>query len=159
MVGAVIPDADLLDADGRPVRLDASREPVLVLNLFAFWCDTWKAQLRQLRELADEQTRLGFRLVSVSIDGTWREQLKVVCGKGLPFPVLLDPGGVLSRRLGVRRVPTLIVARRGQVTYVHEGYPGNGAVLRAIRKAAGPGPRPDTEKAPASPATLSGGYP
>ena len=137
-VGAPLPEVTLLDLDHRSVRPAELKEPVLVLNLFAFWCDTWIAELPQLRELATKQRQLGFRLLSISIDGTWREQLRVVCGEEeLPFSVLLDTGGRLSRRLEIRRVPTIIVVdRQRQITYVHEGFPGNPAILHAVRAAA-----------------------
>jgi peroxiredoxin len=136
-VGMVLPDYALLDVHRQPVRPAALPEPVLVLNFFAFWCDTWIAELPQLRELAAQQQRLGFRLLSVSIDGTWREQLRLVCGhEELPFSMLLDLGGRLSERMNVRRVPTLLVVdRERRVTYVHEGFPGNPALLRAVREA------------------------
>ena len=139
-VGMRLPDYALLDATARqPVRPAALPEPVLVLNFFAFWCDTWIAELPQLRELAAQQQVLGFRLLSISIDGAWSEQLQVVCGGRLPFPVLLDLDSRLSTRLQVRRVPTILVAdRRRRLTYVHEGYPGNPAILRAVRAAGAP---------------------
>jgi len=133
--GSFLPDVDLLDAAGRPLRTADLRGKVLVLNLFAFWCDTWKAQLPQLIELAAAQEALDFRLVSVSVDGRWREELAATCGaRALPFPVLADVGGRLSAALGVRRVPTvLLLDARGRIAWVHEGYPGNLQLLRAIR--------------------------
>lgn len=141
LIGTRLPDADLQDLQGRRLRLSQVREPVLVLNLFAFWCDTWIAQLPQLRELAAEQEHLGFRLLSVSIDGKWREQLEVVCGdQPPPFPVLLDRGGRLTERLKIRRIPTVVVAdRERRIRYVGEAYAGNAEVLAAIRRAAGKG--------------------
>jgi peroxiredoxin len=137
-VGVAVPEVVLLDVADRPIGLDAFRRPVLVLNFFAYWCDTWLAQWPQLTELAPWGRRLGFDLVSISIDGAWREQLLRVSARGQPpFPVLTDPGGRLPRALGVRRVPTvMVVDRRRRVTYIHEGYPGNAEVLRAVRAAA-----------------------
>jgi peroxiredoxin len=141
LVGTRLPAADLEDPSGRRVRLAEVREPVLVLNLFAFWCDTWIAQLPQLRELAAEQEALGFRLLSVSVDGKWAEQLRVICGaEPPPFAVLIDRGSRLTRQLRVRRIPTVIVAdRERRITYVGEAYAGNAEVLAAIRRAASDG--------------------
>jgi len=109
----------------------------VVLNFFAFWCDTWIAELPQLRELAGEQQDLGFRLLSVSVDGKWTDQLRVVCGdEPPPWAVLIDRGSRLSRQLGLRRVPTLLVLNRERrVTAAFEAYPGNPALLKAIRAA------------------------
>ena len=137
-VSGPVPDFTLFDLQDQQYRLATFEEPVLVLNFWAFWCDTWIAQLPQLRELAARQEELDFRLLAVSIDGTWTDQVAAVCGaQGLPFPVLLDHRSLLSRTLGVQKVPTVVVAdRERKITYVHEAYPGNPPVLSAIRAAA-----------------------
>ena len=137
-VGAIVPGAVFLDTKDRPVGLADFHRPVVVLNFFAYWCETWLVQWPQLVELAPLRRKLDFDFLSISIDGQYREQLAQVCGKGSPpFPVLYDPGGHLAGRLGVRRVPTVVVLdRQRRITYVHEGYPGNAEVLKAVRAAA-----------------------
>jgi len=144
-VGDTVPKFTLFDADGRQLRLRDIKEPVIVLNLWAFWCDTWIAQLPQLRELAAQQDLLNFRLLAISVDGMWTDQLKAVCGsEGAPFPLLIDRRKRLSRQLRLRRVPTIIVLNRERkITYVHEAYPGNLGVLQAIREAASAKAAPD----------------
>lgn len=137
-LGMRVDDAWLFDLDGRALRLSEVQEPVVVLNLFAFWCDTWIGQLPQLRELATRQEDLRFRLLSISVDGRWTGQLREVCGDDPPpFPVLIDRERALSRCLQVRHVPTVVVLDRSRrARFVYEGYPGNLRVLRAIRAAA-----------------------
>jgi peroxiredoxin len=149
-VGQALPDFALLDMHDQPVHPAALPEPVLVLNFFAFWCDTWVAELPQLRELATQQQALGFRLVSISIDATRREQSRLVCGgKPLPFPVLLDYDGRLSHALGVRRVPTIVVVdSRRRITWVREGFPGNIRILRAVREGPPTTPRSSPSGSP-----------
>ncbi len=138
VVGTVVPEAVFLAAEDRPVALADFHRPVLVLNFFAYWCETWLEQWPQLLQLAPLRRKLDFDFLSISIDGQYREQLAKVCKKGPPpFPVLYDPGGHLAGRLGVRRVPTVVVLdRQRRITYVHEGYPGNAEVLKAVRAAA-----------------------
>jgi peroxiredoxin len=136
-IGDPLPRFELFDVDGRRVRSAEIAEPVIVLNFWAFWCDTWIKELPQLRELAAQQPRLGFRLFTVTIDGAWTDQLARVCGEqGAPFPVLVDRGSRLTNRLGLRRIPTVIVVNRERrITFVHEAYPGNPKILEAIRVA------------------------
>jgi peroxiredoxin len=134
-----MPQFTLFDSDGRQLRLRDIREPVVVLNFWAFWCDTWIAQLPQLRELASEQESLNFKLLAVSVDGLWSDQLEAVCGQQrLPFPTLIDRRGRLSKQLRLRRIPTVIVLdRERKLTYIHEGHPGNPAILNAVRENSG----------------------
>ncbi len=138
-VGVTVPNATLVDLTQRPHDLSEFTAPVLVLNFWAFWCDTWKQQLPQLMELSRRQEELGFRLVAVSVDGQWADAARQRL-RDAPFAVLLDGRQALSGPLGLRRVPTVLVLdRHRRVTWLHEAYPGNPAVLRAIRAAAGTG--------------------
>jgi len=137
-LGLTVADFTLPDMRGGTVRLADVDEPVVVLNLFAFWCDTWIQQLPQLRELTTHREDLGFRLISISVDGRWSDQLQQVCGDDLPeFPVLLDSERTLTERLVLRHVPTIVVLdRERRVRFVYEAWPGNHVVLRAIRRTA-----------------------
>ncbi len=137
-LGRTVPDFSLLDPEGCPLRLSDVHEPVVVLNVFAFWCCTWVEQLPQLRELVTREDDLDFRLISISIDGRWASQLGVVCGDARPpFPILLDGHRSLVAALGIRHAPTVLVLDEDRVVrYAWEGYPGNHRVLRGIRRAA-----------------------
>src|SRR5207302_1698894 len=68
--GSLAPAFALPDIHGRQVRLDDYRGQVVVLNFWAFWCDTWKAEMPHLQELIPQQEELGFRLIAISVDGT-----------------------------------------------------------------------------------------
>jgi peroxiredoxin len=136
-VGQQVPPFALFDLTRTVHRLADCPEPVIVLNFWAFWCETWKAQLPQLLELSRQQQDLNFRLLVVSVDGQWSDnQRQTLRDQRLPFPVLLDGQRTLSQPLGVRRVPTVMVLNRDRkVTWLHEAYPGNPRVLKAIRAA------------------------
>lgn len=136
-MGTVLTGFELFDPNHTLHRLADYTEPVIVLNFWAFWCDTWKAELPQLRELSRRQQDLNFRLIAVSVDGQWSDnQRQVLRDQRLNFPVLLDGQKTLANQLGLRRVPTVVILNQDRrVTYVKEAYPGNPPVLRAIRKA------------------------
>ena len=136
-LGTQAPDFVLQDIQGKPRQLQDFRGKVTVLNFWAFWCDTLKAELPHLKELATRQEEVGFHLVALSVDGTrLPEFLRLTKGQ-LPFPVLLDAGGKVSQEYHIRHVPTVIVLdANGRIRYVKSGYPGNHRVLAEIRKAA-----------------------
>ncbi len=136
-VGGQAPDFVLPDVQGRPFRLEDYRGRTLVLNFWAFWCDTWKAEMPALEELAGRQDELNFRLVAVSVDGTRLSEFARRTGRHVPFPVLLDGGGRVSARCRVHHVPTVvIIGPDGVVRFTAYGYPGNHIVLRELRKIA-----------------------
>jgi cytochrome c biogenesis protein CcmG/thiol:disulfide interchange protein DsbE len=137
-LGTSAPAFSLPDVAGRQHTLQEYAIPghVTVLNFWAFWCDTWKAEMPHLRSLAPLQDERGFRLVAISVDGTRLEEFKRLNPQPPPFPVLLDVGGTVSRRYAVAHVPTVVILdASGRVRYVHSGYPGNDVVLSQIRRA------------------------
>jgi peroxiredoxin len=131
-----MPDFTLFDLQQRAVCLAEIEEPVIVVNFFAFWCDTWIAELPQLRELVTREQALGFRLISISVDGAWSNRLAEVCGEEPPaWPVLIDRRSRLSTALRLRHVPTILVLDQDRVIrHVFEGYPGNPKLLQAVRE-------------------------
>jgi peroxiredoxin len=137
-LGSAAPAFSLPDIHGKLVSLDDYRGHVVVLNFWAFWCDTWKAEMPHLQELIGRQDELGFRLVAVSVDGTRLSEFQHRTADGkVPFPVLMDIGGQVRTKYGVAHVPTVVIIdRMGRVRYTAYGYPGNYVVLRELRKLA-----------------------
>lgn len=134
-LGAMAPEFALPDIQGRSHALSEYRGKITVLNFWAFWCDTWKAEMPHLQELAPQQDEQGFRIVAVSVDGTRLQEFRRRHPAPLPFPVLLDVGAKASRQYGIAHVPTVVILDpQGRVRYVHSGYPGNAVVLSQIRR-------------------------
>jgi peroxiredoxin len=134
--GSASPEFALPDILGRQVRLRDYRGQVVVLNFWAFWCDTWKAEMPHLLELVGWQGELGFRLIAISVDGTRLPAFRARTGGGqVPFPVLTDVGGAVGARYNVAHVPTVVIIDRvGRVRYSASGYPGNHVILSELRK-------------------------
>lgn len=138
-LGAKAPAFTLPDTEGRARFLSEWAGRPVVLNFWAFWCDTWKAELPSLRELAADQPALGFALVAISVDGTRVPEFMRQRGAPTPFPALLDMQSRVSRAYGVAHVPTVIILdAEGRVRYTHIGYPGNDAVRSVLRRLAVP---------------------
>ena len=134
-VGTEAPAFTLLDTHGRQVDSQSLRGRTVVLNFWAFWCDTWKAELPHLKELSKHEDDSAFTTVAVSVDGTrYPEFLKLTRGD-LPFPVCLDIGSKVTRAYRVSHVPTVVVIDpSGRIVYSHYGYPGNDIVLSQVRR-------------------------
>ena len=136
-VGSIAPVFTLPDVKGKTFDLQAHRGEIVVLNFWAFWCDTWKAELPHLKTLAARQEEMGFRLVAVSVDGTRLREFMNITNGNLPFPVLLDGGASVSQRFRIAHVPTVIILDgAGKIRYRTFGYPGNDVVLHEITRIA-----------------------
>lgn len=133
--GASLRELRLPDLDGRLVDLTQVKTGRVVVVFWAFWCDTWKKALPALLELHAMQHELDCTVLTVSIDGRYTEEIRPLVQQGkIPFPVLLDADSTWPTRLGLRRVPTVIVLdRQRKVVWLREAYPGNAKLEDAIR--------------------------
>jgi peroxiredoxin len=107
-VGALLPDADLLDPFGAPTTLySAIGDQVAVVVLYrGAWCPYCNITLRTYQsELLPELIRRGVTLVAISPqrpDGSLTMQEK----NDLTFTVLSDPGNQVARAAGVLSAPS-----------------------------------------------------
>jgi peroxiredoxin len=134
-INASAPRFALPDISGKMVDLSTLKGKIIVLNFWAFWCDTWKAEMPSLRELASKQDELGFKIVAISVDGTRLQEFLSHTHGDVPFAVLLDSDKKISTAYNIKHVPTVVILdKNGNVRYVARAYPGNQAVLTEIRK-------------------------
>ena len=134
-LGQPAPDFVLPDLQGRRVSLLDYRGKVVLLNFFAYWCDTWKNELKQLRTLKQEHPELDFAIVFVSVDSRERSLAEpLMLQEGIHFPVAVDFKAEVSKRYGITTVPTLFVLdSEGKVKSSYQGYPGNRLLTRDLR--------------------------
>ena len=129
------PDFTLPDFHGQARSLKEIPGRFIVLNFWAFWCDTWKDELPHLKELAKEQSDRDFRLVAISVDGTRLQEFMDKTKGDVHFPVLLDSDGKVSESYRVTHVPTVVILDSAyRIRYMKTGYPGNEAIRTVLRK-------------------------
>jgi peroxiredoxin len=108
LLGAPIPDAELLDVHGSTTTLPAAiaGRPAVVVLYRGAWCPYCNLTLRTYQQtLLPRLSERGAALVAISPqkpDGSLSMQEK----NELAFPVLSDPGNAIARALGVLTQPT-----------------------------------------------------
>ena len=136
-VGTVAPSFALPDLEGRKVAPENYRGKVLLLNFFAFWCDTWKEELVRFKALRAAHPELDFEIVFVAVDSRERTLAEpLMLRQGVHFPLLVDHRGEVSRKYGITTVPTLfVVDPEGNVRSSYQGHPGNRLLARDLKEA------------------------
>ena len=111
------PALDLTDLQGQRWTRARLKGKVVVLNFWATWCPPCKEELPSLQTLHE----LGageLVVIGVNVRETATRVRRYVDATGLGFPVVIDPQGELSRRLGVSAFPTtLLIAPDGQIRW------------------------------------------
>lgn len=81
-----------IDRNGKPVQLSDFRGKVVLLNFWASWCETCKAEKPGFAEMAEELRGRDFEVISLASDSEWRKVLPALV-KGLrPNARLPTPG-------------------------------------------------------------------
>lgn len=108
----------LKSIDGQTVTSDSLRGEVVVMAFGASWLPLSKTQLQGVRKLADEYSERGVVVYWVSTESedsksknyASDEQLRGFAQKyGLKVTVLRDPDGVVSKRMGVDQLPSIVI--------------------------------------------------
>ncbi|CAN5743615.1 hypothetical protein BH18ACI4_BH18ACI4_29450 [soil metagenome] len=104
--------------DGQTVTSDSLRGEVVVLAFGASWLPLSRTQLQGIRKLADEYSNRGVVVYFVSTESedsksknfASDEQLRAFAQKyGLKVTVLRDPDGVVSKKLGIDQLPSIVL--------------------------------------------------
>lgn len=100
------------------------RGEVLLVNMWATWCEPCRKELPEFARLQRELGPQGFRVVAVNVDVRRKEPAvrKMVQELRLPFTVLLDPGNQSVMDWKVVGYPTsFVVGRDGRVLWRRDG--------------------------------------
>jgi len=139
--GDRIPEFTLLPFRGAcPIIWRPGR--VTALSFCALWCDTWREQSTRLRAVRRNLDGLPITYLTLSVDGRWAERFTDV---GAATEVLLDEGGRLSSRLGVRAVPWTLVADKGGIVRLTRQGIVRGEELEETLRRLATGPRDETQ--------------
>ncbi len=116
--GSQLPDFRTTDdRTGRPVSLADYRGKVVLLNIWATWCDPCRLEMPSMEKLSERLRGTDFRVVAVSVDKDGPEVvMKFVNELGLHFDVLQDPSGGIQTTLQATGVPeSFVIDRQGTI--------------------------------------------
>jgi cytochrome c biogenesis protein CcmG/thiol:disulfide interchange protein DsbE len=123
LVGRPAPGFHLTTFTGEPLRLEAYRGRVVVLNFWASWCYPACYEEAPVLEQGWRRWRdRGVVVMGVDIQDTEAAARKFIADFGLTFPNAPDPTGRVSIDYGVYGVPeTFFIDRRGYIRAKHVG--------------------------------------
>jgi thiol-disulfide isomerase/thioredoxin len=112
---------------GGKVALADLRGKVVLINFWATWCGPCRKEMPLLEQIQKRYAPLGFTMLAVNVEEDSRLFDAFLKDVPVTFPILLDPANGVSKLYNVSAMPsTVIVDRKGNVRYVHQGYqPGD----------------------------------
>jgi thiol-disulfide isomerase/thioredoxin len=127
------PELSVLDLAGKPVRWEALRGKVVLLDFWATWCAPCRKSMPELQALHDKYSARGFTVLGVSIDeGKAAQKVKkFVASRKIAYPVAIDSEKAPTwERFRVKAVPAaFLVDQRGRIVAQWTGISANAAEL------------------------------
>ncbi len=117
-VGSTAPAFTATDLrSGQPVTLADYKGQVVLLNVWATWCEPCKIEMPSMEQLEKQLGPQGLKIVAVSVDEGGADAVRqFVRDYGLTFRVLHDPTGRIQRTYQTTGVPeSFVINRQGKI--------------------------------------------
>jgi thiol-disulfide isomerase/thioredoxin len=142
-IGAPAPTLALTDLDARPVSLAAMRDTVVVLNVWATWCQPCRMETPELVAMSTTFANAPVRFVGVSVDsyGAEPEIRDFLKEFNVPYAIWLDPQKDVQAQFLTIGVPeTFVIDKQGVIRARQIGgfRAGDSTLVTAIRAALAP---------------------
>ncbi|HVI02939.1 MAG TPA: TlpA disulfide reductase family protein [Enhygromyxa sp.] len=118
------PDFTTKSLDGDHVSLADYRGQVVLLNVWATWCDPCIRELPELARMHEQLHDKGFTVVGLNTDtrGKLGAVRKMVVQNELPFPIWVDVESKSQVAFKLRGYPTsFLIDRQGNIRWKREG--------------------------------------
>ncbi len=120
-IGTKAPDFELVNLEGRTIKLSELRGKIVILNFWATWCEPCKLEMPFFEEL-HKKGMANLEILGINFDEPASRVEEFVKEYSVQFPILLDPGAEIQKLFRVRGYPTtLIVDKDGIIRYHHIG--------------------------------------
>jgi cytochrome c-type biogenesis protein len=139
-IGAPAPVLELTDLTGAPVSLAALKGSVVVLNVWATWCQPCRIETPELEALHKAYAAQGVRVIGVSIDnaGAGPDVRDFATEFGVTYNLWLDPQKDVQVKFLTVGVPeTFVIDRTGIIRARQIGgvQKGDTLVAAAVKRA------------------------
>jgi peroxiredoxin len=117
------PNFKLRSLDGKTVELKSLGGKIVVIDFWATWCPPCKITLPLMNKVYKKTRGKDVEVFGISTDRMPSTKVKQFVKKNnLSMPILHDKDGMVSRRYGVRGIPTMfIIDQDGNIQDKHVG--------------------------------------
>jgi thiol-disulfide isomerase/thioredoxin len=127
-VGDKAPAFQATTIDGQKISLDNPRiEKPLFLVFWTTWCPFCEEAIPRLKEIyaAHGEKDLTFLAINPGVNDSLRKTQLYVEKYRIPYPVVYDEGGVISKSFGINGIPTIIIVDKNDIVRHRGGIPDN----------------------------------
>ena len=134
IVGQVAPDFTLPDMNGNIISLYDLRGKSIVLNFWAEWWPTCRAEVPYLEELHQQGKDLNLVVIGLSVDKNQDAVQKFVQDNNLNYPIITNSEDIADQ-YGLSAIPnTFFISGEGIIMHELVGSRGEGSFQSYIRE-------------------------
>lgn len=100
------PPLDLFDFEGNPIRLQAHRGKVIMINFWATWCPPCIHEMPMMEALYASRQDQAFSIWAVNLRESQKDVADFMAQKGFSFPVMLDLKGTAVSHYAIPGLPS-----------------------------------------------------
>jgi len=130
--------------DGKPFDVASEKGNVVLLNVWATWCQPCRFETPELQALHRKYGDRGFKVIGVSVDneGSDAEIKQFIDENKITYPIAFDPEGRVANVLRTTVLPTsVLIGRDGRIAWrkvgavmPNETAAVNGLIEKALGK-------------------------
>jgi thiol-disulfide isomerase/thioredoxin len=109
---------------GQPYTLSSDRGSVVLLDVWASWCEPCRDAMPLYQDLQKEYGPRGLKVYAINVETDVKMISSFLAETKVSLPVLLDPGAAfVESKLQVKVMPTaFLIDRQGVLRITHEGF-------------------------------------
>ena len=110
--------------DGKDWKVLDDLGSVVLLDVWATWCDPCRDSLPMYQDLLKQYGARGLKVYGINVDADSKGVPDFLKDLKVELPVLLDPSAIRAENaLRVKVMPTaFLIDRKGNLRHVHEGF-------------------------------------
>jgi thiol-disulfide isomerase/thioredoxin len=120
--GSLVPDFKLNDLNGRAFRSSQLQGSIVLLDLWATWCEPCIADIPMLNRVHEKFGSRGLKVVSIAVESGWAKDIKPHVAKlGIKYPVLVGTEKIVEQYEMIGFPTTYLIGRDGKLVKKYLG--------------------------------------
>ena len=120
--GSPTPKFRLTDVNGKPFKSSQLKGSVVVLDLWATWCEPCLADIPMFNRLHEKFGSRGLKVVGIAVESGWAKDIKPHVSKlGIKYPVLVGTDKVVEQYELIGFPTTYLIGTDGKIVKKYTG--------------------------------------
>ncbi|PYS04774.1 MAG: hypothetical protein DMG16_01815 [Acidobacteria bacterium] len=120
--GSALPDFKLPSLAGKEFRSSQLKGSVVVLDVWATWCEPCIADIPMFNRLHEKYTDRGLKVVGIAVQSGWAKDIKPHVAKlGIKYLVLVGNDKITEQYVDVGFPVTYLIDQRGKIMKKYAG--------------------------------------